>query len=223
MYRLIHLLRTSIGRKLVMALSGLVLLLFLLGHLAGNMTIFFGPPILNSYAHWLQHSVMLWPFRLLMLLLVGLHIVMGLELARENRLAATSGSRYPGWFQRHVRNHHMLWSGVAVLLFLLFHVAHLTLGVGAGAAFHQLDSRGMIDVYQRVVEGFRTPWIAGLYMLSLLLIGLHLLHVVRGLFQTLGFYHERYLPLLERLAQLLTLVLVVGFLSIPLAVWVGLL
>lgn len=223
MYRLIHLLRTSIGRKLMMALTGLVLLLFVLGHLAGNLTIFLGAPILNSYAHWLQHSVMLWPFRLTMLLLVGLHIVMGLELARENRHAALSGSHYPGWFQRHVVGHHMLWSGVAVLLFILFHVAHLTLGVGADSSFNQLDHDGMVDVYHRVVTGFHNPWIAGGYSGAMVLIGLHLLHVVRGLFQTLGFYHEQYLQLLYRLAQGVTLLIVVGFLSIPVGVWVGVL
>ncbi len=223
MYRLIHLLRTSIGRKLMMALTGLVLLLFILGHLAGNMTIFFGAPILNSYAHWLQHSVMLWPFRLVMLLLVGLHVVMGLELARENRHSAASGSCYPGWFQRHLVDHHMLWSGIAVLLFILFHVAHLTLGVGADGSFHQLDGNGMVDVYSRVVEGFRNPWITGFYVSFMLLLGLHLLHVVRGLFQTLGFYHERYLQLLDRLAQGVALLVVVGFLSIPMAVWAGVL
>lgn len=119
MYRLIHLFRTSIGRKLMMALTGLILLLFIVGHLAGNMTIFVGAPILNSYAHWLQHSVMLWPFRIVMLLVVGLHIVMGIELARENRHSASNGSRFPSWFTRHILNHHMLWSGLAVLLFIL--------------------------------------------------------------------------------------------------------
>ncbi len=219
MYRLIHLLRTSIGRKLVMALSGTVLLLFVVGHLAGNMSIFLGATILNSYAHWLQHSVMLWPFRITMLLLVGLHIVMGLELARENRHSASSRSRYPGWFTRQLRDHHMLWSGIAVLLFLIFHLAHLTLGVGADSSFYQLDGNGMVDVYQRVVNGFRTPWIAAFYTVSMVLLGLHLLHVIRGLFQTLGFYHERYLQLLQRLAQGVTLLVVTGFLSIPLAVW----
>lgn len=223
MYRLIHLFRTSIGRKLMMALTGVVLLLFIVGHLAGNMTIFFGAPILNSYAHWLQHSVMLWPFRLTMLLLVGLHIVMGLELARENRNAALSGSRYTGWFSRHIGNHHMLWSGIATLLFILFHVAHLTIGVGSGPEFYQLDSNQMVDVYQRVVSGFRNPWISAIYLSLLLLIGWHLLHVVRGLFQTLGFYHENYQLLLQRFAQLLSAAVVAGFLSIPIAVWTGVL
>ncbi len=205
----------------MMALSGLVLLLFIVGHLAGNMTIFFGAPILNSYAHWLQHSVMLWPFRLVMLSLLGLHIVMGMELARENRQSATAGSHYPGWFTRHIRNHHMVWSGVAVLLFILFHVGHLTLGVGADASFRALDSNQMVDVYRRVVEGFRNPWISGFYVVSMLLIWTHLLHVIRGLFQTLGFYHENYLPLLERVAQLLSVLIVCGFLSIPFSVWLG--
>ena len=221
MYRLIHLFRTSIGRKLMMALTGLILLLFIVGHLAGNMTIFVGAPILNSYAHWLQHSVMLWPFRIVMLLVVGLHIVMGIELARENRHSASNGSRFPSWFTRHILNHHMLWSGLAGLLFILFHVAHLTLGVGADASFYQLDSNQMMDVYLRVVEGFLNPWISLSYVVLLLLVGLHLLQVVRGLFRTLGFYHENYQQLLDRLAWGVSGGITAGFLSIPVAVWVG--
>ncbi len=223
MYRLLHLFRTSIGRKLMMALTGAVLLLFVIGHLAGNMTIFVGPSVLNSYAHWLQHSVMLWPFRILMLLMVGLHIVLGLELARENRNAAAGGSHYPGWFRHYVADHHMLWSGVAVLLFLVFHIAHLTLGGGMGALFTLLDENGMLDVYRRVVSGFQQPMIVLFYGLSMLMVGLHLHHVVRGLFQTLGFYHENWIVLLERLSLAVTVVVVTGFLSIPLAVWAGVL
>lgn len=221
MYRLIHLFRTSIGRKLMMAFTGLVLLLFVVGHMAGNLTIFFGAATLNSYAHWLQHSIMLWPFRLTMLLLVGIHIVMGLELARENRASVSSGSVYPSWFRRHIIDHHMLWSGVALLLFILFHIGHLTLGVGGGASFYQLDSGGLVDVYWRLVSGFQNPWISAFYVISMLLLGAHLLHVVRGLFQTLGFYHETYLQPLDRVAQGVTAVVVAGFLSIPLAVWMG--
>ncbi len=223
MYRLLHLLQTSIGRKLVMAVTGLVLLLFVVGHLAGNMTIFMGQEVLNSYAHWLQNSVMLWPVRLLMLLIVVLHIVMGLELARENRHAIRIGSCYRSWFARHFLDHHMLWSGIAVLIFLLFHIGHLTLGVGSGALYQQLDANQMVDVYRRVVSGFQNPWISLFYSGAMILIGLHLHHVVRGLFQTLGFYHENYLQLLDRLALVVSVGVVAGFLAIPLAIWLELL
>lgn len=223
MFRLLHLFRTSIGRKLVMALTGLVLVLFVVGHLLGNLTIFVGASVLNSYAHWLQHSVMLWPFRIVMLGVVGLHIVLGLELARENRRSAATGSGYSGWFSRHILDHHMLWSGVAVLIFLLFHIAHLTLGVGGGASFAQLDEHQMVDLYRRVVDGFLNPWVFGFYILSMVMVGFHLLHVVRGLFQTLGFYHENYLSLLNGVARGVAGVVVAGFVSIPLAVWIGVL
>ena len=219
MFRLIHLFRTSIGRKLVMALSGVVLLLFVVGHLICNMTIFIGPTLLNSYAHWLQHSVMLWPFRFVMLFFVALHIVMGVTLARENQQTATVGSKGSNGFVWAIRKQQMVWSGTVVLLFLFFHLAHLTLGmVDAGELFSRLDSNQMADVYWRVVAGFQTPWITILYILLMGGVGLHLSHVVRGLLQTLGFYHENYLSLWRYLSWGLSGVVTLGFIAIPLAV-----
>jgi len=206
---------------LIMALSGVVLLLFVVGHLVGNLTIFVAPSVLNSYAHWLQQSVMLWPFRLMMLFFLGLHIVMGATLAYENRQAATQGSACHHWWQRLFYNHHMVWSGIAVLLFLLFHLGHLTLGVGASESFYQVDQQQVLDIYGRVVSGFQIPWITTSYIFFMLLVGLHLNHVVRGLLQTLGFYHENYFGLLRLFSIALSLLLTAGFISIPLTVLFG--
>ncbi|MBT3837838.1 MAG: succinate dehydrogenase cytochrome b subunit [Thiotrichales bacterium] len=218
MFRLIHLFKTSIGRKLVMALSGVVLLLFVVGHMVGNMTIYISPAAINGYSHWLQQNALLWPFRGFMLLMLALHLITALELARKNRAAAPVSYIHQNWFKRIIINYQMMISGIVVVLFLIFHIAHLTIGVYATEIFALLDENLYIDVYQRVVSGFQNVELSLLYIIAIGFLGIHLNHIIRALFQTLGFYHENYLSFLDILSTGLTLIIVAGFISIPLLV-----
>jgi succinate dehydrogenase / fumarate reductase cytochrome b subunit len=221
MYRLIHLFRTSIGSKLLVAASGVLLLTFLLGHAAGNLLILKGPGALNAYADWLQGHPLLWGFRLGMLALFTLHVLTAVRLARENRAArpvryrriARLGARLPGRL--------MVLSGALVLAFVVFHLLHLTLGAVGPEVGAMVDAAGRVDVYARVVASFREPWLVGLYLAAMLLLGLHLVHAIEGLFQTFGFNHESYQGLIRFLAPALSLLIVAGFAAIPLLVLGG--
>ena len=101
------------------------------------------------------------------------------------------------------------------------HVAHLTLGTAADASFYRIDERGFVDVYARLVSAFQNPAIAWSYIAAMLLVGIHLKHSVRALFQTMGFFHDNYFSLFEQLSWLIVLFVVIGLCSIPLALQFG--
>lgn len=223
MNRLLHLLRTTIGRKLIVALTGIVLILFVVGHISGNLSIYFGQSALNSYAHFLQTTPMLWGLRAAMLAVVLLHIVLGVVVTLENKVARPVNYRaaYP-WYLR-LYQQRMVISGIVLLAFIIGHVAHLTLGAGVGEVYELKDASGHVDVYSRVVSAFQHTWIAWSYILAMLLLAIHLKHTVRALFQTLGFFREKYFGFYEFLSWAVTLFVVIGFISIPLSVQLGLL
>jgi len=216
--RLIRLFRTSIGSKLVVAASGVLLIGFLLAHAAGNLLILKGPDALNAYADWMQGHPLLWGFRIGLLGLFAVHVLTAVRLARENRAArpvryqriARLGTRLPGRL--------MLFSGLLLLGFVLFHLAHLTLRAVGPIAEPLHDASGRVDVYAMLVTSFSDPLTTGVYLGAMALLGLHLLHAIEGLFQTLGFNHESYQPLIRLLAPALALVIVSGFAAIPLLV-----
>jgi succinate dehydrogenase / fumarate reductase cytochrome b subunit len=221
MNRLLHLLRTTIGRKLIVAVSGIVLILFIIGHVSGNMTIYVGQSALNNYAHFLQTSPMLWVVRLAMLAILLLHITLGIAVTRENRMARPEAyhAGYP-WYLR-LYQARMIISGLVLLAFIAGHVAHMALGAGVGEVFHLKDASGNVDVYSRVLSVFQNAWIAWVYIIVMLLLAMHLKHTVRAVFQTLGFFRENYFEFLELLSWAVTLVVLGGFISIPLSVQLG--
>ena len=222
MFRLIRLFNTSIGKKLVMAVTGLVLLLFLIGHMLGNMKVFQGPESLNDYAAWLQGHPLLWAFRIGMLAVFALHVYTAVGLARENWLARPRSYHKRRLLRTTITGRLMLVSGVLVLAFLIYHLLHLTVGVTDPTTHALLDTNGRPDVFRRVVTGFQEPWLAGGYLGALALLGLHLNHAVQSLFQTLGFNHESYQTLVRFLSPTLSLTLVVGFGAVPGLIWLGL-
>lgn len=221
MNRLRHLLRTTIGRKLIVALTGIVLILFVVGHISGNLTIYIGQSALNNYAHFLQTNPMLWVMRLSILAIVMLHIALGVAVTRENRLAgAETCHAGQSWYMR-LYQHRMIISGLVLLAFTVGHVAHLTLGAGIGEVFRLKDASGHVDVYSRVVTTFQNSWIAWTYIAAMIFLAIHLKHTVHAVFQTLGFSRENYLEFFEFLSWMVTLTVVGGFISIPLSVQLG--
>jgi succinate dehydrogenase / fumarate reductase, cytochrome b subunit len=218
MNRLLHLLRTTIGRKLIVAVTGIVLILFVVGHISGNMTIYVGQSALNNYAHFLQTSPMLWVVRLAMLAIVLLHIALGIVVTRENRLARPVNYHAANpWYLR-LYQRRMIITGMVLLIFIIAHVAHLTMGAGVGEVYQLKDASGHADVYARVVSAFQNIWIASAYIVAMLLLAIHLKHTVRAVFQSLGFFRENYFGFYELLSWMVTLAVVGGFISIPLSV-----
>jgi succinate dehydrogenase / fumarate reductase, cytochrome b subunit len=206
---------TTIGKKAVMAATGVVLFGFLVTHMAANLQYFAGPEKLNGYAEQLREfGLLLWLARLGLLAAVILHIVASVQLAllqREARPVSYAkrknvGSSYAA--------RTMYWSGPIVLAFVIYHLMHLTFGAG-GLPFEHLKP------YENVVAGFSHPLVTGSYIVATVLLGMHLYHGLWSIFQTLGFAHPRYTPKLKLAAKAFTVLLVLGFISVPLAVLAG--
>lgn len=221
MFRLIRLLRTSIGSKQAMAIAGLALIGFLLVHMAGNLTVYQGPEAMNAYSAWLQGHPLLWGVRLLLLAVFLLHVHAAVRLARLNRQARPQRYAHRRYRQAKVASRTMIASGLVILIFVVYHLGHLTLGVVGPE--HAQDAAGRADVFANIVNGFSNPWVAWGYVIALLLLGLHLAHAIQSLFQTLGLTHENYRGVLHLLSSALALIITLGFVSIPVAVQLGLL
>ena len=208
---------TPVGLKYVMAITGIALVGFVVTHLLGNALVFLGPEALNDYSAML-HAVpeLLWLARIVLLVSVIAHIGSALKLAGKN--SAARPQRYKQK-RDHVTNYAartMIWSGPILLGFILFHLAHLTLGVAPGNFEHSTT-----DVYANVVRGFSIPWVSGLYIVSMIALGNHLFHGAWSMFQSLGLNHPTYNDKLMRGALAITVLVTLGNISIPLSILLG--
>jgi succinate dehydrogenase / fumarate reductase cytochrome b subunit len=223
MSRLIALLRSSVGRKVLMAVTGAALIGFLVVHLLGNLYVLQGREALNAYAAWLKGLPLLWPARLGLLAAFGLHTWLGISLARENRAARSTPYAQPLDEPARVRfvSRSMALSGLVILAFVVFHLAHFTFGAVHPEAYDRIDARGRHDVYAMVVAGFRNPWIVATYVTAMLLLGLHLGHAGQSFLQTLGIRYEYANRLVKRAGLALVAAIVIGNLALPTLVFLG--
>lgn len=223
MNRATALFRSSLGRKILMAITGLGLIVFLLVHMVGNLYVLQGRDALNGYALWLKENPLLWPARLGLLAFFGLHTWLGISLARANRKARptdyAAGPRQP--FRVRLISRRMALSGLVILAFVVFHLLHFTLGAVANESYEIQDALGRHDVYGMVVANFRNPWIVGSYVLAMLLLGLHLAHAGQSFLQTLGIRYAYANLVLKRLGLALISVIVIGNVSLPILVYAG--
>jgi len=215
-------LRTSIGRKLVVAITGILLLGFLVAHLAGNLQIFLGRDAINGYGVKL-HSLgpLLWILRVGLIVTALAHVVLTVQIAAENRVARPVRYRQGGRVQTTLPARSMTLTGLMVLAFVLFHLAHFTWGLTHPQYSHLLDPQSRPDVYSMMVLGFQQPAIAGTYMLAMLLLGLHLIHGLNSIWQTLGFNHPRWNGILLATGPLLGVLITGGYMAMPAAVLAG--
>ncbi|MGE5489560.1 MAG: succinate dehydrogenase cytochrome b subunit [bacterium] len=209
-----------IGKKAVMAFTGLILVFYVIGHLAGNLLIYGGRATINSYSEMLHaSSAALWTARVVLLLAVGLHIWMTFSLWREKRRARPVQYHKKDFIVASYASRTMMWSGPIFAAFVVFHVMHLTVGDVPGLALARTD--GGYDVYQNLVVGFRHWWVSAAYIVAVLLLMLHLYHGVWSMFQSVGLNHPRFTPRLKRFAQVFSIAIAAGYISIPLAVLTG--
>lgn len=216
---------SSIGKKFVVALTGIAMVLFVIGHLLGNFTIFFGPEALNSYAlHLRDLGPLLWLARIGLLAAVVLHVYFTMLLWKENMAARPQKYAVSAPMKTTIFARTMRLSGLIVLAFVAFHLAHFTWHwvMPANATFHtEVDGRPAHDVYTMVILGFRNPLVSFFYVFSLALVAFHLSHGIGSLFQTLGLNNNTLRPALETGAKILAWLLFVGYSAIPLAVLIG--
>jgi succinate dehydrogenase cytochrome b subunit len=214
-------LRSSLGLKIVMALSGLVLFGFVVAHMIGNLQVYLGPEAMDAYAvnlRALGHGTLLWIARGGLLLAAALHIWSAWRLTLMNRAARPVGYREVERRESSYASRTMRWSGVILLLFVVYHLLHFTFGA---RVVHPFFVPGA--VYHNFVTGFRNPLVSGFYILAMLALGLHLYHGAWSFMQTLGLSHPRYDHLRHAFATLVTVIVVAGNISFPVAVLTGLL
>jgi len=210
-----------------MALTGLVLVGFVIAHLLGNLQIFLGPEALNRYGNFLQTTPeLLWPARIFLLVMVVLHIVAAIALTRENRAARPIPYAHFEVVAASYASRTMFMSGLIILIFIIYHLLHFTVQVPqinlTGQDFRTLeDVKQRHDVYGMMVTGFRNPFVSGFYVLGMALLCLHLSHGISSMFQSLGLSNRAYGQFLDKLATAAAIVIFVGYLSIPAAVLIG--
>jgi len=221
MQRTLTLFDTSIGKKAVMAVTGLILLGFLTGHMLGNMQVYLGAEALDAYAHKLRElGPLLWAVRSVLLLSFILHGWMVVDLYVRSTAARPVGYRVVTTVATSYAAKVMWLSGIVILLFVVFHLAHFTYPGIAMSGSYMHDAHG--QVYQNVINGFRVPWVTGIYLLAQILLGLHIFHGSWSLLQTLGVNHPRYNSRLRGIAKSIAVVIIAGNCSIPLAILAGL-
>ncbi len=209
---------STVGKKIVMAVTGVILFGFVIGHLAGNLQIFEGPAKLNAYGAFL-HSIgeLLWPVRIVLLLCVTLHIVATVQLALRKKAARPIDYSRKKAISSSYASRTMYWSGPIVLAFIIFHLLHLTAGyIHPGAAYVEGD------VYHNVVSGFQVWWVSLSYIIAISLLGLHLRHGLWSMFQSVGIHQPRHTARLKQAAAVIALLIVLGYISIPISVLLGL-
>ncbi len=220
MQKALTLLDTTVGKKAVMALTGLVWFGFLVGHMLGNLQVFLGPEKLNAYAQGLKAlGPLLWGARLTLAAALLLHVWAAFSLV--GRSVAARGQPYrvkknPATTYAALT---MRLSGPLIMLFLLYHLAHFTI---PGVAMSSSYTHDHNDVYANVIHGFSVPWVAALYVLAQLALGLHLFHGAWSALQTFGLSHPRYNVLRRHAAQGIAGLIVLGNLTIVIAVQAGL-
>ena len=223
-HRAVRFYEAPIGKKAVMAITGVMLVGYVFAHLLGNLQIYSSDPEqINRYAAFLHNpsnAAALWAARTVLLAAVVLHIVAATQLWLQNRAARPVGYVKKADVPASYAARTMVWSGPIVAAFVVFHVLHLT--VGAVVPLHELGPN-MPDVRYNVITGFSNPWISGFYILAMILLCLHLYHGIWSMFQSVGISHPRYTPLLKNAAAVLSILVAVGNCSIPIAVLTGLL
>lgn len=207
---------TSVGKKAVMAVTGVIVFGFVLGHMVGNLQIYAGPDKLNAYAAFLQgNRGLLWAVRLTLLTAVFLHILSAAQLWLQARRARPLAYRRQELVATTYAARTMVVGGPIILGFVVYHLAHLTTG-------HAHSSFVTGDVYANVVAGFRVWWVSAVYIVANLLVGLHLYHGIWSLLQTLGASHPRFDPWRKRAATAFALAVTIGNVSFPVSVLTGL-
>ena len=216
---------TAIGKKVVMAVTGVVLVGFVIAHMLGNLKIFAGPGEINAYSRFLRtvgepelgYGDALWIVRIVLLTCVTLHIIAAVQLTRINWKARPVGYQNRKNVETSFAARAMRWGGVLLAIFIVFHIMHFTLGV-VGFKPGQFKD---LHVYQNVVAGFSVWPVAAFYIVAMGALCLHLDHGIWSMLQTLGWSTARNTRTLKILSRIVAIVVFAGFVSVPVAVMTG--
>ncbi len=215
---------SSIGKKVIMAVTGLMLIGFIVMHLLGNLQIFLGSDAFNDYAAFLKSIPgPLWAARIILLATVVLHFGTAFTLRAQNKAARGGSYKDMKTVQADFASLYMLETGIVILLFVLIHLAHFTLGKLQPEFSNYINYKGDHDVYKMVIAGFSNGPFAYIYIVAMLAVGTHLKHAFWSMFQTIGVHSPSLTPVLKKIATGLAVLVTLGYLSIPLSVITGIL
>jgi succinate dehydrogenase / fumarate reductase cytochrome b subunit len=232
---------SSIGRKILMALTGVILIAFVIGHLAGNLQIFQDPDHINGYAAFLHHlGPTLWVARIGLLIAVAIHIWAATVLTIENHAARDVKYSVKHTIRATLASRMMRWTGVVVLAFIIYHLAHFTLGYTQRANFKENlpaytmthdyrvagfpvvnQGESVLDVHTMMVRGFQNVAVSVFYIIAIGLLSIHLLHGFDSMFQSVGWRSARWSRALRLVAILFCIAYFLGNAAIPTAVLTG--
>lgn len=222
---LLTLYRSTIGKKMIMAVTGLMMVGFVIVHMAGNLQLFLGAAKINGYSAFLKSTAeLLWVARLGLLGAVLLHILMAWQLSRIAAQARPVAYEKRTPQVSTLASRTMRWGGVLLLGFIVFHILHFTTGTVFPLASRPdalYPSYSHTDVYGNVVSAFRLPWVAALYIVAMFFLLLHLFHGAWSSVRTLGLTKPSPDPMKRRIATAIALVVWLGFTIVPLAVFLG--
>jgi succinate dehydrogenase / fumarate reductase, cytochrome b subunit len=214
--------QSSIGKKYIVAVTALLLILYVLGHLVGNLQIYLGPDRINAYAKFLHDlGPILWVVRVILLAAFVIHIVATIQLAQENRLAKPQKYAVAGYQRSTMASRTMIVSGLIVLCFVIYHLLQFTLQVTDPEFREVHDSIGRHDVYRMLILGFRHPLVSLFYVIALFLLTTHLSHGFASVVQTLGINNRKIANFVSTGGQTLAWIVFAGYISIPMTILLG--
>jgi succinate dehydrogenase / fumarate reductase, cytochrome b subunit len=207
--------RSLVGKKVVMAVTGVILLLYIIGHLLGNLQIFEGPERLNAYAAFLKSTgELLWAVRIVLLVSLVLHVIASVQVSLASKRSRPAGYAEKKSIETSYAARTMIWSGPLIFLYVVYHLAMFTfLVTGPGYS--------PTDVYRNEVQAFQVPAISAFYVVAIVFLGMHLYHGAWSMLHTLGASNPRYRVLRRTIAPVVAIAITVGYIAIPIAVLLG--
>ncbi len=210
---------SSIGKKILHAVTGLFMTVFVVGHMVGNLQIFIGQDQLNAYAQALKDlPALTWSVRVIMLVCLVIHVWRGIQLYFENWFSRPIRYVVNSTVQASLASRTMIFTGAGIFLYIVYHLLHYTFIVTNPQYANLHDSLGRHDVYSMVILGYQNGLISAVYFVALLCLCYHLTHAIPSLFQTLGLNNEKTKPKFKVLGWLVAIAIFVGYSAIPAAV-----
>ena len=214
---------STVGRKILMAVSGFFMLAFVVIHLLGNSTIFIGSDWLNSYAQHLRDlGPFVWAFRVFMIATLGLHIVISVLLTLENWKASPDKYAVKKRLKVTFASNTMIWTGLLLLAFIVYHLLQFTFRITPDVVL-AFDAYDRFDVYLMVVSSLKTTVISAIYIFAMVVLFLHMIHGIQSMFQTIGWNNEQTLPKFIVLSKVISVLFLVGYGAIPVLILAGIL
>ena len=216
--------QSSIGKKILVALTGGFLVLFVLGHMIGNLLIFKGPDAINEYGHMLQsagHGMLVWVARVFIFGAIGVHAWATISLTKANRAARVQRYGFEATQVASKSSRVMIMSGLTILAFFIYHILHFTVHAGNDYGTYEtvIDGQKVHDVFKMVIAGFSWFPATAFYIIAMALLCSHLSHGVSSMFQTLGLNTEKTAPFYHKVGWAYALLILVGNCSIPVAIY----